>query len=242
MNDLDRQPPLKLDRPLSVGEVLLGALRLFARHPVAFGLLALAVVAPYQLVVLAITGTAPLGQQTAKPGTAFTLLLIDAAFVAPLISALYVQAVVVIGSGERLRTVEVAIRGARVLPVVAAAQIVAGIGIALGVIAFVVPGVFLAIRWAVVAQAAAVERTDWLGALRRSGDLTRGSYLHVLGLLVLVTAANVALSIAGEAITGSGKAAGDVAIGIAVETMIRSFAAMATAVLYFDLLARRRGR
>ncbi len=242
MSDLDRQPPLRLDRPLSVGEMVLTALRLFARHPVAFVLLALAVVAPYELIVLAITGTAPLGQQTAKAGTVFTLLLIDAAFVGPLISALYVQAVVVIGGGKRLRMVEVVARGARVLPVVAAAQIVAGIGIALGLLVLIVPGVILAIRWAVVAQAAAVERTDWLGALRRSGRLARGNYLHVLALIVLVTGVNVALSLAGESITGSSRAAGAVILGIAVQTIIRSFAALVTAVLYFDLLARERSR
>ncbi len=242
MNDLDRQTPLRLDKPLSVGDIVATTLRLFARHPAAFGLLALAVAAPYELIVLAITGTAPLGQQAAKPGTAFTLLLIEAAFVGPLISALYVQAVVVIGGGERLNMREVVIRGARVLPVVAAAQIVAGIGIALGLIALIVPGVILSIRWAVVAQTAAAERTDWLGALRRSGQLTSGNYLHVFALIVLVTAVNVALSLAGESITGSSKAAGAVILGIAIQTVVRSFAALATAVLYFDLLARHRGR
>jgi hypothetical protein len=242
MSDLDRQPPLRFDSPLSVGDVVLTALRLFARHPAAFGLLALAVIAPYELVVLAITGTAPLGQQNAKPGTVFTLLLIEAAFVGPLISALYVQAVVVIGAGERLRMIEVVVRGARVLPVVAAAQIVAGIGIALGLIFLIVPGVILAIRWAVVAQAAALERTDWLGALRRSGQLASGNYVHVLALIAVVTAVNIVLNVVGESITGSSTAVGAVILGIAVQSIIRSFAALVTAVLYFDLLARQRGR
>lgn len=242
MSDLDRQPPLRFDSPLSVGDVVLTALRLFARHPAAFGLLALAVIAPYELVVLAITGTAPLGQQNAKPGTVFTLLLIEAAFVGPLISALYVQAVVVIGAGERLRMIEVVVRGGRVLPVVAAAQIVAGIGIALGLIFLIVPGVILAIRWAVVAQAAALERTDWLGALRRSGQLASGNYVHVLALIAVVTAVNIVLNVVGESITGSSTAVGAVILGIAVQSIIRSFAALVTAVLYFDLLARQRGR
>lgn len=242
MSDLDRQPPLRFDSPLSVGDMVLTALRLFARHPAAFGLLALAVIAPYELVVLAITGTAPLGQQNAKPGTVFTLLLIEAAFVGPLISALYVQAVVVIGAGERLRMLEVVVRGARVLPVVAAAQIVAGIGIALGLIFLIVPGVILAIRWAVVAQAAALERTDWLGALRRSGQLASGNYVHVLALIAVVTAVNIVLNVVGESITGSSTAVGAVILGIAVQSIIRSFAALVTAVLYFDLLARQRGR
>ena len=39
------------------------------------------------------------------------------------------------------------------LPVVAAAEIAAGFGIGLGLLAFLIPGVYLLVRWAVVAQA-----------------------------------------------------------------------------------------
>ena len=92
----------------------------------------------------------------------------------------------------------------RVLPVVVAAQIVAGIGIGIGLLAFVLPGIYLLLRWAVVAQAAALENTDWIGALRRSGELVRGHYWHVFGVVVVTTAVNLGLSEAAGAVSETG--------------------------------------
>lgn len=229
---------IDLKQPRSVVEMVAAALSLYGRYPLLFGLLALAVVAPYELIVLAVTGAAPLGHQTVSTGTTLTLFLIDLALIAPLISALDVHAVATIGDGQRPRLLRVARLGARSLPVVAAAQIIAGIGIGVGLIAFVIPGVILALRWAVVAQAAAIERTDWMGALRRGGELSRHNYLHVLGLIALTTIVNYGIARAGEGIAGSSTHPPQVVLGIVVETLIRSLTALTTAVLYFDLSAR----
>jgi hypothetical protein len=168
-----------------VPEIIGDAFRLYARYPVLFAVLALAVVAPYELTVLATAGSAAFGSSLSVT-TAITLNLFDLLLLTSLISALHIHAVVIIADGQRPRLLDVASRGMRVLPVVFAAQIVAGIGIAFGLVLLIVPGVILMIRWAVVAQSAAIEDVDWLGALRRSGELTRRNYLHVLGLLVLV--------------------------------------------------------
>jgi hypothetical protein len=235
----DRPPAIDLHRPRSVIELVTAALSLYGRYPLLFSVLALAVVAPYELIVLALTGTAPLGQQSLSTGTAFTLFLIELALIGPFISALDVHAVAAIGDRQRPQLVDIARLGARSLPVVAAAQIVAGIGIGVGLIAFVIPGVILALRWAVVAQTAAIERTDWLGALRRSGELARGNYLHILGLIVLISLINYGIIAVGAAIAGSSSRAPGVVLGILVATITRSFAALTTAVLYFDLLARK---
>jgi len=83
------------------------------------------------------------------------LLLLDFALVGPFVSALHARAVAELAEGRTPRLREVAISGARTLPVVAAAQIIAGIGIGLGAVLFIIPGILLAIRWAVVAQVAA---------------------------------------------------------------------------------------
>jgi hypothetical protein len=235
----DRSNPLELDEPRTVAQIVGTALRLYARYPVVFVLLALAVVAPYELVVLALTGTAPLGGKRPTAGTVVTLFLFDVALVGPLISALHVHAVVTIGQREKPRLFSVVARGARVLPVVAAAEIVAGIGIGLGLFAFVVPGIYLLIRWVVVAQVAAIEGTDWLGALRRSLELTRDNSMHVFAVLVLTTAVNLGVSEVGVAIAGTSTRAPEVVIGIAIVTLTRSFAALTTAILFFDLLARK---
>ena len=233
-------PAIDVLRPRSVAQILGAALSLYRRYPVLFLVLAFVVTAPYELIVLAALGTAPIGGRSSNASTALILVLVDVALVGPLISALYAHAVVVIARNERPRLVTVASSVARVLAVVVAAQIVAGIGIGVGLLAFVLPGIYLWIRWAVVAQAAALEHTDWMGALRRSGELVRGHYLHVFGLVIVTTAVNLGLSEAAGAIGASKTNATDVIVGIAVGTLIRSFAALTTALLYFDLLARER--
>ena len=196
------------------------------------------VVVPYELAVLALTHLPPLGARHESPGTAVTLGLLDVALISPMVSALYVSAVMTAGASERPRLANVAARGLTALPVVVAAQIIAAIGIAAGLFAFILPGIVLAVRWAVVAQVAAIERTDWMGALRRSLVLTRGNSLHVFMVIFFAAAVDLALAAAGSAVTESTTRAKDVVLGIAVVTVARSFAALTTAVLYFDLVAR----
>jgi hypothetical protein len=231
-------PSIDLTRPRSVLEVVGSALALYARYPLLFAALALAVIGPYELIVLGVTHAAPLGQQHTRASTAFILFLLDFALVAPLVSALHVNAVRLIGSGQRPKLVSVTQQGLRVLPVVAAAQIIAGLGIGLGLIALVLPGIILALRWAVVAQVAATERTDWQGALRRSRQLTANHYLHVFGVLAIASVVDYGLALGGQAIAGTGDHVGAVVLGIALVTIARSFTALATAMLFFDLLAR----
>jgi ABC-type transport system involved in multi-copper enzyme maturation permease subunit len=215
------------------------ALRLFGVHPLLFLALSFVVVAPYQLIVLAVTGAAPLGQSSTRASTAITLLLLDFALVVPFVSALHVRAVAAIARGEPPRLATIAREGVRVLPVVAAAQIVADIAIVLGLFAFVIPGVVLAIRLAVVAQVAAVEGTDWMGAIRRGAELTLGSAWHVLGVLLITSVVTYGLTVAGEAAAGSHAGAGQVVLGIAIDTVTRAFTALTTAVLYYELRGRR---
>jgi hypothetical protein len=229
---LRNESPIEVQRPRSIGEIIGAAFTLYGRYPMLFLVLAFAVTAPYELIVLAALGSSPIGGNNHNAATALILVLVDVALVAPLTSALYAHAVVAIGQGERPGLLIVAGRVARVLPVVAAAEIAAGFGIGLGLLAFLIPGIYLLIRWAVVAQAAALEHPDWMGALRRSGELTRGHYLHVFGLLIL------GLSGIASSISGGRPRASDVIIEILIGTIIRSFTALTTAILYFDLLAR----
>lgn len=233
-----RQTRVDLTAPRPVGALVADALRLLVAHPLLFLPLALVVVAPYQLIVLAATGTSPLGQQTARPSTAITLLLLDFVLVVPLIAALYVRAVSAIAASGSPALRDVAWHAVRVLPVVIAAQIVADLGIGVGLVLFVLPGVLLAIRWAVVAQVAATERTDWIGALRRGAALTRGNYLHVFGVLLITSVVTLGLTRAGVAAAGSHASAWQVVLGIVVDTLTRSFTALTTAVLYFELRGR----
>jgi hypothetical protein len=220
--------------------VLATAARLYWRYLWLFLLLALIVVAPYDLIVLAATGTAPLGQQSGSLSTAVTLLLLQFALVIPFVSALDVRAVAEIAAGRSPRPDRVTADGLRVLPVVVAAQIIADLGIGAGLLAFVLPGIILAVRWAVVAQVAAIERTDWMGALRRGLALTRGNFFHVLGVLVVPGVLTYLIVALGVSLTGTHSGPAQVVLGIALDTITRSFSALTTAVLYFELTERTR--
>jgi hypothetical protein len=227
-----------IKREHSVASIIAQALDLYQSYPLLFGTLALAVVVPYEVAVLALTGTTTLSG--AKGGAGVLLSLLDYVLVGPLISALHIHAVALISDGEKPRLGEVALRGLRVLPVVAAAVVASGLGIALGLLALIVPGILLSLRWAVVAQVASMEHEGWIPALDGSRQLTRGHYLHILGLGVIVTILTGGLTLSARAIpTGAG--AGSVALSIATHTLTASFSALVFAILYFDLRARRAG-
>jgi hypothetical protein len=230
---------IDLRKAKAVGEVIRDALRCYRGYPVLFAALTLMVVVPYALIVFLVEDASVIGQQQHGAVASVSIVLLDALLVGPLISALHVHAVAEIGERRQPRLVDVFMKGARVLPVVAAAEIVAGVATALGFVVFIIPGVLLLARWAVVAQAAAIERTDWLGALRRSGELTRGAYLHVLGVVISVAIVNAIIEGVFAAIAGSGAGAAQVLIGIVIETITLSFAALTSAVLFYDLAARK---
>jgi hypothetical protein len=231
---------IDLDQESSVGGILLATLRLYRRYPMLFAILALGVIAPYELAVLAITGYGPLNHHNyGGEGISWLLLLLRTAVITPLISALHIHAVTWVGEGRRPRLGAVALRGIQVLPVVAAAEIMATGGIFLGFVALIIPGILLALRWAVVAQAAALEHEGWLAALGSSRRLTHGRYGHVLGLLVVTGVLAFAVGIGARAIPlGSTSGVASVTIGIGVDTVLASFAALTLAMLYFDLRAR----
>lgn len=234
-----RNHRIHLEQPRSVGEILAATARLYQSYPLLFAILALAVMAPYELAVLAITGYGPLRHSHESVGISWLLLLLRTSLITPLISALHMHAVVAIGEGRRPRLKAVALRGLQVLPVVMAAEVMANIGIALGFVALIVPGIVLSIGWAVVAQAASLEDGGWRAALGSSRRLTSTGFGHVFALLFLTGALAFVVVLGARTVPlGSTSGVASVAMGIAVDTVIASFAALTLALLYFDLRAR----
>lgn len=151
-------------------------------------------------------------------GVSSLLTLIGLALIGPLVSAL---------------------RGLRVLPVVAAAAIIAWLGIGLGFLAFIVPGVILSLRWYVVAQAAAIEHEGWLPALRRSRRLTAGHYRHLIVFVIYVTLiTSVPTLLVGFAFGHETTTVTSFLVGVALQVITWSLRALAAALMYFDLCAR----
>jgi hypothetical protein len=221
---------LDLNRPRSIGEILAMSLRLYGRLPLLFLFLAGIVVVPYEVVVVLLQH----GKGGVAVGTELILALVELALIDPCIAAVQVQALLDLGDGRAPQIQDVIRRGLAVLPVVAAAEIIAGIGIAAGVLFFIIPGVILALRWAVVAQVAAVEHTDWPTALRRSAVLARRNYWRILAILATVGILN---QIPGDVI-GAGTRLGSTIVGVALAIVVHSFGTLMISLLYFDLRAR----
>jgi hypothetical protein len=219
--------------------LFLTATRLYGRYLGLFLLLAGLFVVPFDVVDLSVTGSAHWGSTLTSHQEHELLLLVvvDFVLIIPLVSALQVQAVALIGEGESPRLSEIFRRCAPIMLTVVAASIITAIGVGAGLV-LILPGIWLLLRLYVVAQTAAIEGTDWPSTLRRSFTLTRGSSWRILGVLLIVglinvTLDNVAISVANSA----GSVARDIVMAV-VTLLSQSFSALLGAVLYFDLRAR----
>lgn len=149
---------------------------------------ALVVVVPVHLVVFGAglgwlwsgyDSTPEIGPQLA--GIAAQLLVVT-----PLVTAMTVHVVRAAAEGRRAPVGETLAAGLDVFPRLFAAVLLVGVGVALGLLVFIIPGVILAVRWVVVPQIVVVENKRGTEALQRSFDLVRGQAWFAF-LLLLVT-------------------------------------------------------
>jgi hypothetical protein len=219
---------LELSSPRTVGQIVDAAFRLYARRPLLFIFLAAIVLIPYGIVTVLVSDS-----KHVSTATEFVLLLADLALVNPFVSALQMQAILDLGRGVQPVIPDVIRRGVKVLAVVAAADIVAGLTEFAGLLFFVIPGILAAVRLAVVAPAAASEQITWPEAIRHSLLLTRGNFWRVLGLLVIQA---VLLYLVATIIGASSIAVA--IVGAALAIVAQSFCTLLINLLYFDLRAR----
>jgi hypothetical protein len=116
------------------------------------------------------------------------------------------------------------------------AGLLTGLGIALGLIALIVPGLFLLTRWVLVTPAVVLERLPATDAMRRSWALVRGHGWPVFAVILLTMlvsgiAQSVALALFAflpaflQAWVG----------GLVANSLVAPFVALAWTVMYFRL-------
>jgi hypothetical protein len=232
---------VEIERPRSVWELITTSFAVYARVPVLFLALAAIVVIPFELIVLLLTGAGPLALGHTGFITSNLVALADAFLVGSLISAFHAHAVREIGEGEHPRLLPTLRRSLPALPVVIVAAGVSWFGITVGLFLIVFPGLYLIARWAVVAQTAALEEGAWTAPFGRSDGLTHGYRMHALGLVLLTGAIGLVPTFAFSVAFGHDKTTvvGFI-VGVALQVVVRSFTALTTALLYFDLKARPR--
>jgi len=117
--------------------------------------------------------------------------------------------------------------------------LIASVAIVIGLFLLVVPGLILVTIWAVFVPVIVLERTPGLGSLARSRELVRGNGWQVFGVLFVLFVLVVVLS---GVLDGAAESAGT-GVGIVVRVVVGVLTAplgsLASAVLYFELLAAR---
>ncbi|MEZ5062445.1 MAG: hypothetical protein R2700_13190 [Solirubrobacterales bacterium] len=110
-----------------------------------------------------------------------------------------------------------------------------GIAIAIGLILFIIPGLFLMTIWAVTSPAIVVEGEDGIGAFGRSSELTSGQRMNVFLTILVVFLITFVVSFIVLAIGASIGTGALIALSILVATITQPVAALVASVLFFDL-------
>ena len=122
------------------------------------------------------------------------------------------------------------------LPIIGVAFL-AGIATAVGLMACIIPGLILAVMFAVAVPVAVEERPGIVAALRRSAELTTGFRWQVFGVLVILGVLQLGLSFVVSAMTAAIPAARSFAtlVSAALQVVTTGLGATATAVMYYRL-------
>jgi hypothetical protein len=114
-------------------------------------------------------------------------------------------------------------------------SILFGLGVGLGFILLIIPGLFLLVIWSVVAPVTVLERPGVFHAFGRSRALVRGNGWNVFGVIVLVFLAVVVVSVAAGVAAESLGTVGRSLVQWAVNAALAPVTALSAAVLYFEL-------
>jgi hypothetical protein len=239
---------LQLDRQRDITALFGDSTGVYLRHAWTFLALSAAVVVPVHLAVQGVGmeqlttayDDSPTVAEMAIP-TAVSFLV-----VAPLINAICIHALRMVEAGERPGAREALVSGFEAFTPIFFAVVLAAIGIAIGLLLLILPGVYVAVRWYFVPQAVVIEGERMVAALARSSQVVQGFWWRTFGLVVLV---NLAVLVPGLLLTTPFSALADatnrevwsLAGAVGAETVTAPFVALFSTLLYYDLRARRGG-
>ena len=122
-----------------------------------------------------------------------------------------------------------------VLPLIAFG-ILFGLGVGIGFLLLIIPGLFLLTIWSVGVPAIVVERAGVFEAFGRSHELVRGDGWTVFGAIVVAFLVLWGLGIAAVLLGAViADAAGAIILAIIVNVLAAPFAALVSSVLFFEL-------
>jgi hypothetical protein len=236
---------LELARPRDIGQLFGDALSLYGRNLGTFLLLAAAIAVPVEIVVGGIGLEQLSASYDESPSTAEAAITTAVSFlvIAPLITATTIHALRRAAAGERLAPGQSLVEGLEAFTPIFAAIVLAALGIAIGLVALIVPGVYLAVRWYFVPQAVVLDDARGPAALSRSGQVVQGHWWRTLWVALL---ANLAVAVPGLLIvapfaaiaSSTDREIWSLAGQTAAEVVTTPFVALVSTLLWYDLRAR----
>ncbi len=216
-----------MQRNIEVGEVIRRVFRIYVDQA--------PVLMPAAAVVFVFAGIVSDLLQAGGSGLALLALLVRIV-ATTLFTGMIVELVADVRDGKRDATAGQLVRA--VMPVLGQLIVVgfvAGIGIVLGFVLIVVPGLVLLTIWSVAAPVVVLERPPGLRALGRSRELVRGNGWQVFGVIVALTILVAIVVFALDAAAASVSSGVGLAVGVVVGVLTAPISSLAQAVLYFDL-------
>jgi Uncharacterised protein family (UPF0259) len=237
---------LDLAKPREIGELLGDALRIYRAHFGKVFAIALAIVAPVELIVSGV-GLEELTSGYRDDDTAATLLIpwvVSVLVVAPLIAAAAIAVLQALSNGARPRFRQSIQLALDAFPPLFLAVLLASLAVALGLAMLIVPGIYIAVRLLFAPQSVVIDGARGLDALRASWKLTRGFWWRTFGVVFL---ANLVAILPGLLIVAPFQALAESADRQAIslagviltEALTAPFVALVSTLLFYELRSRR---
>jgi hypothetical protein len=231
--------------PTTLGELLARAVAIYRSRPGLFVLIMFTTALPVGLLGILAGVSIDENSDRARQAIGALAQIVPVVLIYPISAVATLLAVVAIvngrapSAGGSLRPV------LRRLATMGAVLIVTTIAILAGLVAFILPGIFLLVIWFFAAQSAVLEGLGVRASLSRSVELVRGGWASVLGTFVvleIITAAIITLvllavrALADAAVVVAGLTA------IVLTCLVKPFEMIGLALLYLDRRVRHEGR
>jgi hypothetical protein len=174
-------------REFRIGSAISKSVEVFSRNFAPFSLLSLAVWLPIGVIQFATLGMKAQQRDLWAGGASLIFGFLQLVLVAAIIHATFQDM-----RGQPVRMGESIGRGLkRFFPLIGAGILLA-LGVFLGIVLLIVPGLILFARWYVFASVCVVEKQGPLGSLKRSAELTKGNRWKLFGIWVILFAIGAA--------------------------------------------------
>jgi len=196
------------------------------------------VLMPAAAVVFVFTGILTAVLLAGAPGLAL-VAVVTSLVATTLFTGMVVELVADIQDGRRDASVGQLLKA--VVPVLGQlilVGIIAGVGIVIGFIMLIVPGLILITIWSLAAPVVVLEQPGALRALGRSRELVRGNGWQVFGVILLLDVLVVFIGSAIEIAAASAGSGAGIVARVIVGVLSAPLSALAAAVLYFELRGR----